>query len=490
MRYRRYFQHAITAAAYVLSLGGGAQACRPSDVLSVPAPVGVQTSGSLQSTEGAESAFNGAKGQFFVAADGVFFNGLLGASSELSDEFTYSDFMYGAAAYAAIDARITAGSAELGDSPWLLLLQARSSLLLALPGLTTYEVGSGRSRIGEAYALMGYAELLIAESYCAGTTLSQVIPGGGIQYGNPLTTDSLLGTANADFNAALAAAYGNDTVAALAHVGLGRGLLDRAQYSAADTAVASVPSSFVYNDVLEPGDYSSGSPYSFNLYDDGFYNGDALINVADREGSNGLNFLSAHDARLTFDSSVTTPDGGPWYLPTKFEANFALIPLATGIEARLIEAEDALQAQQTSAWVADLNQMRNSGCTATGADTVCGIGAVQVPGQASGLASLSDPGTDSGRVSLMFRERAFWLFGTGTRLGDLRRLIRQYGRDPSVVFPVGPYPNGHNVNLPTPIPDYGTDVNLTLPTQAGLFARGLTISNPNYKGCITSTKTA
>jgi len=35
-----------------------------------------------------------------------------------------------------------------------------------------------------------------------------------------------------------------------------------------------------------------------------------------------------------------------------------------------------------------------------------------------------DPGTQVGREDLLFRERAFWLFATGHRLGDLRRLAR------------------------------------------------------------------
>jgi len=44
------------------------------------------------------------------------------------------------------------------------------------------------------------------------------------------------------------------------------------------------------------------------------------------------------------------------------------------------------------------------------------------------LAALTDPGTAEARVDLLFRERAFWFFLTGHRQGDLRRLIRQYGR--------------------------------------------------------------
>ena len=83
----------------------------------------------------------------------------------------------------------------------------------------------------------------------------------------------------------------------------------------------------------------------------------------------------------------------------------------------------------------------------------------------------------------MFRERAFWLYGTGTRLGDMRRLIRQYGRDQSTVFPVGAYSNPNAPALPEPIPQYGTDVRLTLPTSRA----GLSDPNPNYKGCLNTS---
>jgi hypothetical protein len=349
--------------------------------------------------------------------------------------------------------------------------------LVALPLLTKYEATSGRSTIGEAYALVGYAELLLAESYCAGTPLDAIVPGGAVQYGMPLTTDSLLAIAEVHFDSAVAEANGNASVAALASVGLGRTLVDRGQYAAAGTAVASVPTSFVYNVVLAPNADTPNSPSMWSFaYEDAYQR---LFNVADQEGDNGLDFISAHDPRLTFDTSYQTTDGtyggvvpGTWYLPTKFEANLAYIPLATGVEAGLIAAEAALQTN-AGAWLTDLNALR-----AAAPSTYLGLD--------SALAPLADPGTDSGRVSLMFRERAFWLFGAGTRLGDLRRLIRQYGRDQSTVFPTGPYANGHNPGLPTPIPNYGTDVDLTLPTPAS----GITTTNPNYKGCLTSTQIA
>jgi hypothetical protein len=146
--------------------------------------------------------------------------------------------------------------------------------------------------------------------------------------------------------------------------------------------------------------------------------------------------------------------------------------LATGVEAGLIAAEAALQTNPGT-WLADLNALR-----AAAPSTYLALDSAMGP--------LADPGTDSGRVSLMFRERAFWLFGTGTRLGDMRRLIRQYGRDQSTVFPTGPYAPTHQSQLPTPVPSYGTDVDLTLPTPAS----GIVITNPSYKGCLTSTTTA
>ena len=49
----------------------------------------------------------------------------------------------------------------------------------------------------------------------------------------------------------------------------------------------------------------------------------------------------------------------------------------------------------------------------------------------------------------MFRERAFWLFATGHRMGDMRRLLRQYGRSQNDTYPVGHYKGPQS---------YGTDV--------------------------------
>jgi hypothetical protein len=86
------------------------------------------------------------------------------------------------------------------------------------------------------------------------------------------------------------------------------------------------------------------------------------------------------------------------------------------------------------------------------------------------------------RIDVLFRERAFWLYGMGVRLGDMRRLVRQYGRSAETVFPTGTYSVGSNPSLPLAIPEFGTDVSLTLPTAES----ELTTKNPHYQGCLTS----
>ena len=55
----------------------------------------------------------------------------------------------------------------------------------------------------------------------------------------------------------------------------------------------------------------------------------------------------------------------------------------------------------------------------------------------------------------MFRERAFWMFGTGHRLGDMRRLLRQYNRSAEQVYPTGAWFKGGNfgdaIQMPVPV---------------------------------------
>lgn len=86
---------------------------------------------------------------------------------------------------------------------------------------------------------------------------------------------------------------------------------------------------------------------------------------------------------------------------------------------------------------------------------------------ATALPPLTDPGTQEARISLHFREKAFWTFSRGQRLGDLRRLVRQFGRPADQVFPVGPH---YKTSV------YDNDVNLPVHTYE--------TNNPKFTACL------
>jgi hypothetical protein len=109
------------------------------------------------------------------------------------------------------------------------------------------------------------------------------------------------------------------------------------------------------------------------------------------------------------------------------------VSITSGIEARMIEAEAQLRAGNSAGALATLNAARAT---------------------VTGLTPLADAGTEVARVNQLFRERAFWLFGRGYRVGDMRRLIRQYNRAANTVFPTGAWHKGGN---------YGTDVTMPVP---------------------------
>jgi starch-binding outer membrane protein, SusD/RagB family len=80
---------------------------------------------------------------------------------------------------------------------------------------------------------------------------------------------------------------------------------------------------------------------------------------------------------------------------------------------------------------------------------------------------LPTPPNKAAALQVLFREKAFWTFGRGQRLPDLRRLIRQYNLLETSVFPTGVYFKGGV---------YGHDVNMQVPTSE--------LSNPNFTGCM------
>jgi len=336
---------------------------------------------------------------------------------------------------------------------------------------TTLESG-----FSEVLALAGYTYILFAENYCSGVPFSTANSDGTIIYGDPLTTTQMYDTAIARFDAALAAASGlpagatKDLRINLASVGKARALLDQGQYAAAAAAVALVPAGFAYTVT-----HSENTTRQNN----GVFVGIVIAerySVANLEGVNGMPWRTVLDTRTPFQRTPATDvgfDGAtPQYDALRYGDNTtgrkSPVTLATGAEARLIEAEAALQAGDTVTWQARHDALRAAPPAYFGAP----IGTFTAGGQAvtlTPLPALTVAGLTADQVvDLHFTERGRWLWLTSHRLGDMRRLVRQYGRAISSVFPTGPY---FKQNF-----TYGNDVNFPVPVDE--------LNNPKFTQCL------
>ena len=248
----------------------------------------------------------------------------------------------------------------------------------------------------------------------------------------------LFAQALADFDSALATAGGDQTMLNLARVGKGRALLGLGRFADISAAVAAVPKSFVYqtehNSTTQQNGLATGWPTR-------------TVSTADLEGGTGLNFRTANDPRVPMAANGKGTDGiTNIYTDTRYLTVTSPIVFASGIEARLQVAEALLKAGQAQQALDTLNALRQP---------------------VAGLTPLTLQATAAAQVDQLFRERAFWLYLTGHRLGDLRRLIRAYGRAQNTVFPVGSYRGAQQ---------YGSDINFVMPLAE--------LNNPNFKGCL------
>ena len=283
-------------------------------------------------------------------------------------------------------------------------------------------------------SLAGYTYIWLAENFCSGVPVSSTNFSGEVTFGPPLTTANLLDSAIARFDLAITRAGSDATTLNLARVGKARALLDKDTPAAAAALLTAVPTSFEYD--VNFSENSSGQTNGINQH----INIEKRTSAASGEGTNGIVFFKRGSTGNTIDprvpvDSIGSTNAVAFYEQQKYPDRGSPIPLASGIEARLIEAEAALNKGASNTYLVTLNQLR----TANG-----------VPGV------LVDPVTPAARVSQFMTERAFWLWLTGHRLGDLRRLVRYYGFPQNTVFPIGQTIQGD---------PYGTDVNLPIPFQ-------------------------
>ena len=331
---------------------------------------------------------------------------------------------------------------------------------------------------GHMYAIRGMSMIYLADAFCSGIPLTDYKSPGGFTYMPGQTTEEVYQRAVMQFDSALALVPDSLRYKNLAQVGKARALLDLGKFTEAAAAVADVPTSFQYKALYANdynGSFSNNWTWGVTDYSDPE---SSFGTIGDNEGGNGLPFVSANDPRVptirapkqssTYPATTYRlpawmfPNDAVWKGTSKEQKNGEDIVVASGIEARLIEAEVAAHAGDAS-FLTILNTLRT---TCTDAAT-CPAVAPAGTGGVAGLAPLADPGTPQGRVKMVFDERAFWLFLTGQRQGDLRRLVRVYGWPQNQVYPTGSYPFGGS---------YGTYTNLPIPSTEAKI-------NPQYQGC-------
>lgn len=388
------------------------------------------------------------------------------------------------ASYVALSAGLSSGGLDqrIVNAPsasYTELQNVRGQARLARGTLERYGQSLSPTLRAEMYAVEGYADLLLADMYCSGIPLSTIDYDGDftLQAGSP--TIEVYRQASVLLDSAVTFATGDDSLMTFARVVWGRALLARGLLDSAAQVVSSVPDTSAYRVRAVVGSRDLGSGPTF-LED--------YATQSDREGTNGLPYRSSFDARTQAVSSSHCNSFGlcvTIFFPAKYQdftsGNTTSVTIASGTEARLIQAEQALHDNHVSQWLSIINAMRTDGTftaatrldpisgDSVGVDTTWGFGTVRVANQSGGVRPLRDPGTQDARVDSLFSDRAFWLFLTAHREGDLRREIRQYRRNPDSTYPTGTYLSSAR--------QYDEGVVLTVPARDES-------TNPKYTGCI------
>lgn len=350
--------------------------------------------------------------------------------------------------------------------------QARASAERASDGYR--EFGATEIGFAESLNLGALSLILMAENYCGAVPISRETSPGVFEYGSALSTTQLLELALAKADSALAqalnAATGGSAAAKatqerLARIVRARALLNLNRPAEAGAALgeAEVPTTFQY--------FFKHSEVT-TRQNNGTWATTASVarfGVADREGTNGLPFRTEGDTAGTIDDPRVanfrraSPGVGfdgvtPQWVQMKHGKRDSLAIIADGVEARLIQAEAALRAGNYPTALTIMNDLR--------ANTQLARlrGYVDASQQPRVLPALLPAATPAAQEDQLFKERAYWLYLTSHRLGDLRRLVRQYGRGAESVFPTGTY---HKPGT------YGADVNSPIPQAED--------NNPNFE---------
>lgn len=486
----------------------GLSACNTDKLTQISTP-DVVTPSSVQSASALPAIFGAGISEFTIAFQGS--NGGAGGGSTgtgalegqilyagmLGDEFLLSDTFQTRRQMDArrIDIDLNNSNNETVyrqlDIARVATERAAAAYTAQLANIPAASLNGSLASQAESYALAGYTYIFFAEHYCGGVPFDTLNADGSVRYASASSTTDILNKASAKFDTATAIATRVGATAttqlSLATVGKARVLVDQGQYAAAAALVRSIPTTYVYQTTASTNTLrQNNGVWSFNRSQRRF-------SAADKEGTNGLPYRSDNDPRvLTVLGAGTSAalkigqDGTtPFYTVVKYSEQAAPSTLASGVEARLIEAEAAFAGGNPAGMISILNTLRAntalyqcpSGITLT--NFTC-------PTTTPTLAALTDPGTQLGRLQLLFKERAYWLYVTAHRLGDMRRLSRAGGGTAggfvanglsaygdltggqASVYPVGVYPYSN----PT---SYGTNVSMPVPSSEesvnSLFSR-------------------
>jgi len=461
----RFSHRARTVAAIaVLAIVPLASACNFKDQLLQPQQPGLILPTDVSGQAGADALYLGALGRLKAWTVGGNLNqeAMFPMMSLMTDEYKSSDTF---SQRNETDQRSVQTNDALVQSVYTQAQQGRGYARDALNTMLAVEPDA-KGKIAEMYFALGFAETILGEVYCNGIPLGEMKDGQPI-YTAPLPSTDALKVALAHFDSALtlaAAAKAQpgtaaDTVIAAnvrnaASIAKGRVLVDLGQYATAATAVASVATAYQYMETFAQTSQDNGF-WIMTTNSQRYSVGDS----ADATGTikNALPFASAGDPRVPSAKNTLKPFDNqtlPYFVQTMFGRDDAMA-LLDGLDARLIEAEAKLNAADYTGMMTILNALRTAPPT-------------QGIFKPAALAAITTtPATKDAAVTLFFREKAFWQFSRGYRFGDLRRLVRQYGRPSDQVWASGTFHKGGV---------YGPDVNWPVTDNEK--------TNPNFAGCI------
>lgn len=464
MQLRMSIRHPLVSArraAMALVAMAGVAGCSTESLLEVRDP-DIINPADVQSAAAANALRLGALARLASATSGGGAGGNGGESSVvlgglLADEWRSSDTFN---QRNETDRRTIQTTNSIVDPAFRSLYRARLGAEQAITALREFDAPGWQ--VAQMYLIQAFVENQLGHDFCGHIPFSTVVDGRE-QLGTALTTAATFERALAHADSGLAEISGttaNDVAMRNAlSVLKGRILVNLERYADAAIAVNGVPGNYQFV-VEHSANTTTNAIWGLNQNHGRFY-------VSQGEGTNGLNFAAdprtptcyiagtAANAngtpqgcnadtpiRKPFDPTTPVINGATLLVQQKWPSRYQSVAILTGTEARLIAAEAQLAAGQAAAALQTLNDLRAT---------------------RTGLAPLTLAATAEARVDQLFDERAYWLWGTGTRLNDLRRLIRDYGRTADDVFPVGSWWKGGT---------YGNDVNLPVPQSEE--------NNPNF----------